>query len=164
MLSSRLPPVSVTAGFEAEAVGGDAQTGSRPLVGAGSQVVVEVEGDLAPWACAGTSVAQQGQEGRLWRCWSCASFTPPQGSGQWFSRCVGPTLLSVRGSPCKGLLGPHHGERYSAMMTGVRCALSDAQLTCEYRICIAGMILHRAMAERGPHEIKAAERHVCMCW
>ncbi|QIY53473.1 MerR family DNA-binding transcriptional regulator [Streptomyces sp. RPA4-5] len=60
--------------------------------------------------------------------------------GLWFTRCVGPTLLSVRGSPCKRLLGPPHGERYSAMMTGVRCALSDAQLTCECRICIAEMI------------------------
>lgn len=88
----------------------------------------------------------------------------PQGSGLWFTRCVGPTLLSVRGSPCKGLLGPHQGERYPAMMTGVRCALSDAQLTCEYRIRIAGMILRRAMAEGGPREVKAAERHVCMCW
>ncbi|MFK0263603.1 hypothetical protein ACIQU1_20010 [Streptomyces angustmyceticus] len=58
-------------------------------------------------------------------CWSWASFTPPQGSGLWFTRCVGPTLLSVRGSPCKLLLGPHHGERYPAMMTGVRCALSE---------------------------------------
>ncbi|MFI1259559.1 MULTISPECIES: hypothetical protein [Streptomyces] len=27
--------------------------------------------------------ALQGRAGRLWRCWSWASFTPPQGSGLW---------------------------------------------------------------------------------
>lgn len=40
--------LAVDAGFEAEAVGGDAQIGSRPFGGVGGQVVVEVEGDLAP--------------------------------------------------------------------------------------------------------------------
>ncbi|MFF4694943.1 hypothetical protein [Streptomyces chattanoogensis] len=89
----------VDAGFEAEAVGGDALVGAGALGGVGRQVVVEVEGDLAAAGMGGDLEILPDGGGCCWH--GVGSWCPvapdtghfPPNSGVW--RCRGSAVRSA---------------------------------------------------------------------